>query len=203
VVEACSAAGQAWSGPRPAPSSRPPRLSSTRPGASWPTSTATRGVRPALRRPVGSPPHLRSADGTDPPAGAVTMRLSTRTCHQPLGPSPPGHGAARVGWTCRARRPRGGSRRCGPRTRGWAMAATVACRRYPTRPPGPADARCHAYLRMVTGVPSGSTRARMVMAPLSKRTQPLDTSRPRSPGSAVPCKAIWPSPVPNCSSTSE
>jgi hypothetical protein len=63
--------------------------------------------------------------------------------------------------------------------------------------------RCHAYLRMVTGVPSGSVRARMAMAPLSKRTQPLDTSRPRSLGSAVPCNASWPSPVPNCSSTSE
>jgi hypothetical protein len=27
----------------------------------------------------------------------VTMRLSTRTCHQPLGPSPPGHGAVPCG----------------------------------------------------------------------------------------------------------
>jgi hypothetical protein len=47
----------------------------------------------------------------------VTIGLSTRTCHQPLGPSPPGHGAARAGEDMPDTPFRGGSRRCGPRTR--------------------------------------------------------------------------------------
>jgi hypothetical protein len=133
----------------------------------------------------------------------VTMRLSTRTCHQPLGPSPPRHGAARAGEDMPGTPPRGvqdaavPARGDGPWRPRWHVAGTRGSRQARPTP------RCHAYLRMVTGVPSGSIWARMVMAPLSKRTQPLDTSRPRSLGSAVPCNASWPSPVPNCSSTSE
>jgi hypothetical protein len=101
----CSAAGQAWSGSRPTPSSRPPRLSPTRPGLPGRPPPPPRGVRPALRRPVG--PHHICGPLMEPTRrkATVTMRLSTRTCHQPLGPSPPGHGAARAGPDVRARRP--------------------------------------------------------------------------------------------------
>ncbi len=57
--------------------------------------------------------------------------------------------------------------------------------------------------RMSTGEPGSSRSASIEIDGLSSRTQPWDTARPNSPRLAVPCRAIWPSPVPNWSSTSE
>jgi hypothetical protein len=59
----------------------------------------------------------------------------------------------------------------------------------------------HAWIS--TGEPGGSSLASVEIAGFASRTQPCDTACPSSDPFAVPCRAIWPSPVPNWSKTSE
>ena len=54
-----------------------------------------------------------------------------------------------------------------------------------------------------TGVPSGSSRASMVIPALLMRMQPWLTFVPSLPGSFVPCRPIWPGPPPNVVRTFE
>jgi hypothetical protein len=56
---------------------------------------------------------------------------------------------------------------------------------------------------MSTGEPGGSRAANFEIEGLDSRTQPWVIALPRSELWFVPWRAIWPSPVPNWSSTSE
>jgi Methyltransferase domain len=101
------------------------------------------------------------------------------------------------------RRGRANAHRPGAATSPGRRFSSVTWPRWPSRTNRQSKVETRFYGRIVTGVPSGKLMARELMISFVIWTQPLNTSRPRSPRSAVPWRAIWPSPVPNCSSTSE